>query len=536
MSDGIVLIGLPGSGKSLVGRKVAEMLGRPFVDLDADVERVTGRSPAEHINRDGVEVLRAFDRDAVRRASTIHGAVIATGGGSPLEPLNRWAFVEHGVTVRLDVPLDVLAGRLGKDTVERPLLGADVAAGLETTAADRSAVYRAVDTVVDADAAPGIVARRVAAAVDAVNARGATRWRPLFDATVRRQHSFGPGEGRLLTGRGLDAQTLSEAVGRAASGKPVFMVDRAARDCHPSLAAIGTGDRALVLEGGEHSKTFDGLRVVLEWLADQAVERGDPLVVLGGGTLGDLGGLAASLHRRGIPLVNVPTTWLAQSDSAIGGKVAIDLDTAKNGVGAFWPASLIVADADLPATLPVERRRDGIAECIKCGLIGDSQLWELAERRGAAALNGEDPAAAYALTERAARLKLAIVERDPFETGERRKLNLGHTIGHALEIESGYELAHGEAVALGLRAVAQIAAGRGADAHLADRIDSLLVELGFGLTRTFDRAAVISAIGGDKKREGGVQRWILPMAVGEVIEVADVTQIELDAALDAISR
>jgi 3-dehydroquinate synthetase len=183
----------------------------------------------------------------------------------------------------------------------------------------------------------------------------------------------------------------------------------------------------------------------------------------------------------------------------------------------------------------VDRRRDGIAECLKAGLVGDPLLWQLIEERGVAALKGEDPAAVYAMTERAVRIKLDIVDRDPFESGERRKLNLGHTLGHALEIESGYTLAHGAAVALGLRAVARIATRRGAQADLAARLDATLSALGFGLHRSFDRTAVIAALGSDKKRERGVQRWILPMAVGEVVEVDDVTDAELDDALRTIA-
>ena len=208
---------------------------------------------------------------------------------------------------------------------------------------------------------------------------------------------------------------------------------------------------------------------------------------------------------------------------------------AKNAVGTFWPAWLIVSDADLPRSLPIESRRDGLAECLKAGLIGDPELWELIEQRGKAALAGHDPAAAYAITEHAIRVKLAIVDRDPFERGERRVLNLGHTLGHALEAESHYTLAHGAAVALGLRAVAAIANGRGADTHLVEQIDSTLSDLGFDLHRAFDRIAVLSALGHDKKRAAGRQRWILPMAVGRVVDVDDLTEQELDRALVTIA-
>jgi len=162
-------------------------------------------------------------------------------------------------------------------------------------------------------------------------------------------------------------------------------------------------------------------------------------------------------------------------------------------------------------------------------------LWTMVEHRGKGALEGSDEAARYAITERAVRLKLAVCSRDPFEEGERRSLNLGHTLGHALEVASGYRLAHGPAVALGLRAVAAIAAGRGADDHLPERIDAVLHGLGLPLRAPFDRSAVRAALLTDKKRDRGRQLWILPMAVGRVEEVDDVTDLELDRAMATIT-
>ena len=225
---------------------------------------------------------------------------------------------------------------------------------------------------------------------------------------------------------------------------------------------------------------------------------------------------------------------MAQSDSAIGGKVAVDLAGAKNAVGAFWPPVAVLSDVAALRTLPLRPRRDGMAESVKSALIGDPQLWRLLESRGRAALR-DDEAARFAIVERSARLKLGVCERDPFESGERRTLNLGHTIGHALEIESRYRLPHGSAVALGMRAVATIAAGRGADSDLAGRLDALLTALGFRTTRAFDADAVRVAMRSDTKRRGGRQRWILPMTIGSVTEVDDVSDAELRTALRAIS-
>jgi shikimate kinase/3-dehydroquinate synthase len=523
MSEGIVLIGLPGSGKSAVGKVVAERLGRPFVDIDTEIERAVGASSADVLARDGEPHLRELERKAVESAVRTRGAVIATGGGTVIDPLNRWLLMEHGLRVRLEAPIDRLASRLRADaTNRRPLLGQDLEDGLRRTAAERSAVYAAVDAIVDAAGDVGLTADGV---LDACRTWNPDGWRPLFDTGFNRHHPIGPTVGRLLSGRGMDGRVLGDLL----SGQPAFVVDRKAP------VVVERNERTLEIDGGEQSKSMAQLERLLAWLSELQLERSDPLVVIGGGTVGDVGGLAAALHRRGVPLVYVPTTWLAQADSSIGGKVAVDLPGAKNGVGAFWPPTLVVDDADFIASLPVERRRDGIAECLKAGLIADPVLWQLVEERGREAVEGDDPGADYAITERAIKVKLDVVDRDPFETGERRKLNLGHTIGHALEIESGYSLAHGEAVALGLRAVTRIAAGRHADADLSERIDTVLTGLGFPRRRSFDRSAVIAALSGDKKREAGEQRWILPIAVCDVAEVSDVTAVELDNALDAIS-
>jgi 3-dehydroquinate synthetase len=285
---------------------------------------------------------------------------------------------------------------------------------------------------------------------------------------------------------------------------------------------------------GERAKRLRRLERILEWLAEHRVEREEHLLAVGGGTIGDLAGTAAALFNRGLPLIQLPTTWLAQSDSAIGGKVAVDLDRAKNAVGAFWPPVAVLSDIAALRTLPVRLRRDGMAESVKSALIGDPELWRLLESRGRAALRDDEPAR-YAIVERSARLKLGICERDPFESGERRTLNLGHTIGHALEIESRYRLSHGSAVALGMRAVSTIAASRGADPDLRERLDALIRALGLRATRAFDADAVRVAMRGDKKRRGGRQRWILPVAIGRVTEADDVTDAELRSALRTIS-
>ncbi len=313
-------------------------------------------------------------------------------------------------------------------------------------------------------------------------------------------------------------------------GTPSVVVDRRALAHAPGIRG-----RCLAIAGGERAKRLRSLERIVDWLAAEGAERTDPLVAVGGGTVGDVAGFAAATYARGVPYVAVPTTWLAQLDASIGGKVAIDLAAGKNLVGAFWPAWAVLADVAALRTLPRARLRDGLAEAAKAGIIGDPALWRLIAERGREALGG-DEAVRHAITERAVRVKLAVVRRDPFERGERRVLNLGHTIGHALEAEARYRLAHGDAVALGMRAVGAIATGRGGDSALSAELDEVLSGLGFPLSHRFDPVAVRGRLRTDKKRVAGRQRWLLPMAVGRVEQVDDVTDDELARALRAIGQ
>ncbi len=537
MSESIALVGLPGSGKSAVGRCIAERLGRPFVDTDDLVHRRTGRQPAELIESRGEAAFRVLELEAVREASATPCAVIATGGGAVMDPLSRWALWDAATVIQLDAPDGDLLGRLSADANARPLLRGNAAAALAILRSDRAPFYRAADTTVDATGDVAAVTGLVADALAALQTQDLPRARRLFDARQPRDHPMGPAHARIVLGRDLDKAALRGMVDDVSTGIPVVVADARAAAVLPELMAALPRERLLTVRGGERGKRMRAVERLLEAAAAFGAERGDAWICVGGGTTTDLGGTAAALYHRGAPLIHVPTTWLGQADAALGGKVAVDLAGAKNAAGAFWPPVAVVADVISLRTLPRPRLLDGMAESLKAALIGDPELWRLMEERGVAALRTRDPdeAARYAIVELSVRLKLRIVANDPYESGERRTLNLGHTLGHALEIESGYRLPHGQAVVLGIRAVAAIAESRGADRGLADRIDTLLATLGFALHRGFDPSVVRQALQGDKKRRRGRQRWILPMAVGRVEEVDDVSEAELDRALARIT-
>jgi 3-dehydroquinate synthetase/shikimate kinase len=540
MSD-VILVGLPGSGKSSVGRLVAQATDRAFLDLDEEFARVHGTSAADFIETRGEGAFRTAEARIVRGAvarsadaqstATGGGTVFATGGGTVIDPISRWLLWHAGPVVWLDAPDEVLLARLAAHEIRRPL--SPDAATLARRRAERERYYRTADLTVSGDLEPHSAAETVLGWLR--DNPAAPTARVLLDDRVRRDHPMGPREARILLGDRLAHSSLAGLVTTNSTGVPVVVVDENVMAAQPHLVEAFPAARRLLIDAGEANKRLAAAEAMLEFAAEKRAERGDAWVAIGGGTTGDLVGTAAALYMRGAPLIQVPTTWLAMSDAAIGGKVAVDLSAAKNSAGAFWPPVAVVGDVAVLATLSRDRRLDGMGECLKSGIIGDPWLWELIRERGDAALaDGDeaDLAARYAMVERSAVLKLGVVDRDPFEAGERRTLNLGHTIGHALEIESRYTLPHGQAVVLGTRAVAHMAVARGlAEAELANEIDDVVASLGFATHRAFDPGVMKRALTGDKKVKAGRLRWILPEAIGRVTQVDDVTEAEVDAAL-----
>lgn len=530
----VILVGLPGSGKSTIGRALARLTNREFTDLDELVEQRTGETPARFIELEGEASFREIEAEVAREAAQIRNSVIATGGGTVIDPISRWELWHSGAVVWLDAEDAILLGRISRST-DRPLSATMEA--LRARRHERTGFYAAADLTVRSDKPHEEIAQDIADWLKQNNPAASSR--TLFRADVRRDHPMGPREARILLGSRLDSAALAGLVAGYSTGVPVVVVDENVAEKQPSLVDAYPAQRQLTINAGESSKRLSVAENLLDFAFSHGAERGDAWVAVGGGTTGDLVGTAAALYMRGAPLIQVPTTWLAMADAAIGGKVAVDLAEAKNTAGAFWPPVAVVADVAAIDTLPWDRRLDGMAECLKSGLIGDPWLWDLIARRGVSAMaTGEDAdlAARYAIIERSALLKLRYVDADPFERGVRRHLNLGHTIGHGLEIESGYTLPHGQAVVLGIRAVAHIAAGRGlassgGGSPLADVIDDVLQTLGYQMQRAFNADLVAKALRGDKKSEQGKIRWILPVDVGEVVEADDVTAAEIDSAL-----
>ncbi len=284
------------------------------------------------------------------------------------------------------------------------------------------------------------------------------------------------------------------------------------------------------LPAGEASKTLDEIERTTEWLAAEGFDRRAAVVGVGGGATTDHAGFAAAIYLRGVAFAACPTTLLAMVDASVGGKTGVDLRAGKNLVGAFHQPRAVIADLGFLETLPARERVAGLAEIIKCGFIADPALLAAIEGwpRGRRRRRPSSPSATWALIAGAVRVKAEVVAEDEHEGGRRAILNFGHTVGHAVEAASGYDLLHGEAVSLGMVAALSFGAARGiTPAALGERARRVLASVGLPIDveRRLD-AAVLARVGVDKKRRGGKIRFVFCPAAGDT-RLEDVTVDDL---------
>lgn len=275
------------------------------------------------------------------------------------------------------------------------------------------------------------------------------------------------------------------------------------------LNAAGYNACKYVIPAGEASKCASSLLAFLDFMAAGQFTRSDAVIAFGGGVVGDLGGLSASLYLRGVKYVQVPTTLLAAVDSSVGGKTAIDIPAGKNLVGSFYQPSLVCCDTALMDTLPADIYRDGCAEVIKYGMILDSRLYGTLHTL---------PFEREAVVARCVEIKRDVVQQDEFDNGIRGLLNFGHTFGHAIEKLSSFGVSHGEAVAKGMVIAARMAPLCGL-CDVADELSALLVQYGFDIGCPYSAKEVYDALLSDKKRRGDKISVVLPRSVGECVLV-----------------
>jgi shikimate kinase / 3-dehydroquinate synthase len=500
----LVFVGFMGAGKTSAARTVAAELGVEHHDLDRELERALGEPIESFFDREGEPAFRAREEEAaVQMLADPSVRVASLGGGSLGSARVREALASH-VVVLLEVDArDAWQRASGKG---RPL--ARDRARFEQLLVDRLPLYESVADAVLPASDRGLP-RRALPGLDALRQAPA--------GTRMAWAAAESGEYPVFAGRGLIESGFFHPV----DGRRFAITDENVSRHHRVRS-----EAEIVIPAGEAEKTLARAEEVLRSLATAGAERGDIVVGVGGGVVGDLSGFAAAVYHRGVRHVQVPTTLVSQVDSAYGGKTGVDLPEGKNYAGAFHQPSAVLVDRDTLSTLPPEELAAGYAEVVKTALIAGGQLW--ARVRGGAAPDDDEVVLGCIRT------KLAVVAEDERDSGRRQVLNLGHTIGHAIEAATGYRrYRHGEAIAIGLLAALRLS---GRDALRAEVAELLAAQ---GLPACFEGATpqqVAELVGRDKKRSGGRVPFVLVQSPGDVTYGHELPDAEVLAAIRELAE
>lgn len=531
----IVLVGLMGAGKTSIGRRLAARLGLPFRDADQEIELAAGCTIPELFARYGEAAFRDGERRVIRRLLAGDPMVLAFGGGAFMDSQTRESTRSEAISVWLRCTLPTLVRRVaGRDN--RPLLaGRDREDTLRQLMEIRYPVYAEADVIVDCgDEPPDVTTTGVMNALVA--------WKP-----ARRLHVVLPSTSYdVVIGDNLLARAGALLAPKLPQKRAVVITDQNVAGLHLATLMAGLAETAIVassiiVKGGETSKSMDTYLAVVDQLLESRVERRTAVIALGGGVVGDLAGFSAATTLRGLPFIQIPTTLLSQVDSSVGGKTGVNTKRGKNLVGAFYQPKVVLADTGTLATLPARELKAGYAEIAKAGLIGDAAFFAWCERHGQAVISGDRDAQAEAI-KRACAFKAAVVgddEREEKPNDGRALLNLGHTFGHALEAEYGYDggLLHGEGVAIGLGLAFKLSSRLGlCPPSDAERIIAHISATGLPadlsmLNRRFSAATLIDHMRRDKKMRDGALHFVLARGIGQAFTSADVPP---DAVLELL--
>lgn len=543
----IVLVGMMGAGKSSVGKRLAQRLHLPFADADTEIELAAGMSIPDIFAQRGEAEFRQGEQRVIARLLGEGPRVLATGGGAYMNAETRKLIADRGVSIWLKAEFDVLMRRVRKRS-NRPLLqNPDPEGTLKRLMDERYPIYADADiVVVSRDVAHEVIVEDIMTALAERLGIGVDLKSVPALASVAHVKVDLPGRAYNIV---IGSNLLDEAGERIAALAPgascAIVTDENVARFHlqtleDSLTHAGIRHARIVVPAGEKSKNMGELARVVDGILAAKMERGDLVIALGGGVVGDLAGFAASVTRRGMRFVQIPTTLLAQVDSSVGGKTGVNSVHGKNLVGAFHQPSLVLADVDILDTLSRREFAAGYAEVVKYGLISDAPFFNWLEAHHRTVFAG-GPDRVYAIATSCA-AKAGVVMRDEREDGERALLNLGHTFAHAFERIVNYDgarLVHGEAVSIGLvcafRFSTQLGLANGQDAA---RIEQHLKHVGLP-TRIQDipgwqedSDAILDAMAQDKKVKRGKLTFILARGIGESFIANDVQPEDVRAFLD----
>lgn len=504
----IFLYGPSGTGKSTIGRLLADNLKLPFFDLDAFIESNAGMSIPQIMNERGEESFRDLETSALKELNPpflmgeglgVRDKIVALGGGALLREENR-AFAEaNGKVILLMAELDTLIARLESDNNKRPLLAGDLRERLTSILANRAEHYASFGHQFNVD---GKSLEQIA---------------QQLQIELGRYHLSAMGEYDVIVGQVSN-------LAKFPMQNPILVTDENVAEYHlERIQEVLQVSKSVIIPAGEEHKNLETVSHLWNSFLENGLDRKSTVIAFGGGVIGDMAGFAASTYMRGIDWIAIPTTLLSMVDASLGGKTGFDLPEGKNLIGSFHPPKLVLADPSLLLTLPVRELISGMAEVVKHGIISDPELFGLCNH-GMDWIKGN----LEAIVKRAMAVKIKVIEEDPYEKGIRAALNLGHTVGHAVELVSRFELRHGEAIAIGMVAEAKYAERVGvADVGLADAIVETLSALGLPteIPDEMPREDIIRAMWVDKKKTAKSIRFALPVEIGKV-DLVDVDDLE----------
>lgn len=544
----IVFIGLPGSGKTSVGRLVAARLGRTFCDADQEISRQAAMTIPEIFSTRGEDYFRDLEVDVI--AQLLHGnaGVIALGGGALTRPETVAAIADKEV-VFLNVSPATAGARIGEDSA-RPLLkgSENPSQKIAQLEKQRRANYLAAATLsVPADGSLSEVATAVIRGLKLAETRPLSHYDLSSLGALPKQTPEKIRQIPVTSGNGYQVSvgsSLSSRIGQILQERPrnLFLIcpaplEQAARHLAQSLTQAGQVVKIFPHPDGEAAKNIRVVEDAWRILGENHFSREDAVVALGGGATTDMGGFVAATWLRGIELINVPTSLLAMVDAAVGGKTGINTSLGKNLVGSFYPPSAVICDLDYLRTLPLRQLRTGLAEVIKCGFIADHKILELLSECSAEQLLAS-PAILEEVISRAIQVKAAVVSQDLRESGLRECLNYGHTLAHAIEKASSYQVLHGEAVAIGMVFAAQVAV----DLQLLtpSQMENQRRQIAaLGLPTSCPQYSfehLVKIMASDKKVRGGIIRMVLTAVSGQVHVVPISDYQLLQSAFNAINQ